>query len=156
VSEARRGLRARWPVWRAASHLAWWSGGLAPSGCFALLLCLIGYSPPDSLPEARWALLAGLFALGLNLFAVITWLQAPRHGGRELARSLLLALPLSYMPTLVGSLWVQDLPLRQLLVPKTLALWGTVYALLVLSTYLLRLKEAAFLSRLCGEEPASE
>ncbi len=161
MNEARQALLQRWPAWRSLSHLAWWSIGIAPFSCLSLLLCLIGASPPegDSFP---WHLLgvAGGVGLVVTVLSVVVWLRRRQRGVPGLLQSLLLALPPSYFPTLVLSLWVQRLPLEQLLVPKTLALWGTIYVAWVIAIYLLRQHELGLLTGLeaaagleAGESP---
>lgn len=151
MSEARRQLVRRWPLWRSASHLAWWSLGVAPFACMSLLLCLLGTTPPEGTQFPWRALLAaGVVGLVVTLLSAVAWLREQTQGIPALLESLLLALPPSYFPTLVLSMWVQRLPLEQLLVPKAFALWGTIYATCAIVICLLRQFELRFLARLAA------
>jgi len=142
AAKARAELLQRWPLWRSLGHLAWWSVGFAPFVCAALLLCMLGADPPDD-DRFPWRLLAvgGGIGLVVSIACVVVWLQKRRQGLPSLLRCLLLALPPSYLPTLFLSIYVRDLPLDQVLVPKTFALWGAIYAAAVIGIYLLRQRE---------------
>jgi len=100
--------------------------------------------------------IAGGLGVAVTVLSVVVWLRERKTGAPGLAQSLVLSLPPSYFPTLVLSLWLQDLALRQILVPKTLALWGTIYVACVIAIYLLRQLEIAFLATLAPAEAPSD
>lgn len=118
----------------------WACFGLGPFACLGLLLCLLGAA--GSTAQARgdgygmpwWVGALGACCVLLTPACAWQWTRPPSPSPRvELGRALLLALPGSYLPTLLA------LPAGELLrgrlapahVPTALSVWATVYAVWV-------------------------
>lgn len=113
---------------------------MGPSACAALLCLLLGFNP-GSLPAEAVPVLLSVGGVGLVFVGVCAWqwFRPARAGAAELPRCLLLALPATYLPALlVSGLESEALAPSTLLVPRSVAVIGTVYLVAVGLVFLAR------------------
>ncbi len=133
---------------RWAARTSWWSVGIGPCVTLFAMLCGMAILTPvyEGDGARQFALLAILVLLLLGA-CIWQWFRPARPGLRELPRCFLLALPMTYGPTLAIDLFLSGrLPTDSLLVPEWFATWGTVYGVAIGVVFLIRqldLKEPA-------------
>ena len=119
---------------RAVIRFVWWSTS-GPFLCTGLLL--VGLYDIEPLRVLGPILGAAVFLVsGLSIWQMLVHQGRP---GVELARCLLLALPPSYLPTLLlHRSELTRLVTEHVLAPAPLAVWGTVYGVWVVALFLAR------------------
>jgi hypothetical protein len=128
----------------AAVDVSWWCFGIAPLGAVSTLECFSS-SPLRFGGSELQARLLGIVGIVIAGASAWQWFR-PRSASRtvEVLRCLLLALPLTFLGTveavgLDAKMFVQG----SLLLPSTLAVWGSVYLASILLMLAVRLRAPA-------------